>query len=323
MRLRSIQQKIAVWSGVCLIATAAIIVAYSTVTLTGVARSAREKAIQSAEIRAAETAQKIAGEIKARIEVALDSARTLAQALSGVKDKESPVELGREEVNSILKIVLDRNPQFVGTYTLWEPDAFDGKDREFANAEGHDATGRFIPYWSRNQAGKIAVEALLDYEKEGPGDYYQIPKKTRNEAIIDPYIYPVQGKDTLITSLVVPIMVGNTFYGIAGIDLTLGFLQETVDDTKDLYDGTAKIAFISNNGTLGAFTGKPDLAGKHMKDVYEDWEQQIGSLQKRKGRHPGKRCLGHCICALENRSHDNTLERKYQDSHRQNHRGSG
>ena len=282
MRLRSIQQKIAVWSGACLIATAAIIVAYSTVTLTGVARSAREKAIRSAEMHATAVTQRIAGEIKARVEVALDSARTLAQALSGVKDKESPVKLGREEVNSILKIVLDRNPQFVGTYTLWEPDAFDGKDREFANAEGHDATGRFIPYWSRNQAGEIAVEALLDYEKEGPGDYYQIPKKTKNEAIIDPYIYPVQGKDTLITSLVVPIMVGNTFYGIAGIDLTLGFLQETVDDTKQLYEGTAKIAIISNNGTLAAYTGKSDLAGKHMKDVYEDWEQQIGSIQKGK-----------------------------------------
>jgi methyl-accepting chemotaxis protein len=280
MRLKSVQQKIAVWSGCCLIVTAAIIVVYSTVTLTDVARSAREKAIQSAETRATEIAQRIAGDIKAKIEVALDSARTLAQALSGVKDQESPVELGREEVNSILKIILDRNPQFVGTYTLWEPDAFDGMDRGFKNETGHDETGRFIPYWSRNEKGQIAVEPLLDYEKEGPGDYYQIPKKTKKEAIIDPYIYPVQGKDTLITSLVVPVMIGDTFYGIAGIDLTLGFLKEIVDDTKDLYEGTAEVAIISNNGTLGAYTGKSDWAGKPMKEAYEDWQQYLGRIQQ-------------------------------------------
>ncbi|MBI4775171.1 MAG: methyl-accepting chemotaxis protein [Deltaproteobacteria bacterium] len=282
MRLKTVQQKIAVWSGACLIATAAIIVIYSTYTLMDVARSARERAIQSAETRATEIAENIAGEIKAKVEIALDSARTLAQALSGIKDKESPVELDREEVNSILKIVLDRNPQFVGTYTLWEPNAFDGLDSGNVNAKGHDATGRFIPYWCRNQEGKIAVEPLVDYEKEGPGDYYQVPKKTKKEAIIDPYIYPVQGKDTLITSLVVPVVVKDVFYGIAGIDLKLEFLQQIVDNTKELYGGTAEIAIISNNGTLGAYTRKPGLAGKHMKEAFKDREQHLPGIREGK-----------------------------------------
>ena len=58
---------------------------------------------------------------------------------------------------------------------LFEPDAFDGNDKNFINAEGHDQTGRFIPYWTRGSDGAGVVEALASYEVPGDGDYYQIP----------------------------------------------------------------------------------------------------------------------------------------------------
>jgi methyl-accepting chemotaxis protein len=280
MIIKNIQQKIAVWSGICLLVTAGVIIAYSATTLKREAASARKEAIESAKVLAGEVGEKFAGKIKAELEVALDAARTLAQTLSGIKDENNTVELGRDEVNSILKIVLDRNPQFVGTYTAWETNSFDEMDRGYINDEGHDATGRFIPYWNRNEAGKIAVEALMDYDKEGPGDYYQLPKKTKTECIIDPYVYPVQGQDTLITSLVVPILVKDTFYGIAGVDLRLDFLQKMADNVKDLYDGTAKVVLISYNGTLAGVTGQADLVGKHMKTVQKGWKDDIGYFQK-------------------------------------------
>ena len=276
----NMQKKIAVWSGICLLITAGIIIAYSATILRNEATSARTEAIENSKILAGAIGEKFAGMIKAELEVALDTARTLAQTLSGIKDEDNPVELGRDEVNSILKIVLDRNPNFVGTYTAWEINAFDDMDSGYINDIGHDATGRFIPYWNRNEAGEIAVEALVDYDKEGAGDYYQLPKKTKIESIIDPYVYPVQGKDTLITSLVVPILANDTFFGIAGIDLKLNFLQEFTDDVKDLYDGAAKILVISNNGTLAGVTGQANLAGKHMKVIHEDWEEDIGYIQK-------------------------------------------
>jgi methyl-accepting chemotaxis protein len=279
MRL-SMQQKIGVWSGICLLVTAGLIISYSAITLHNEAKSVRTEAIETARVLAGEVGEKFAGNIKMSLEGALDTARTLAQALSGKKDEDNPVELGREEVNSILTIVLDRNPSFVGTYTAWEIDAFDDMDSGYIDDMGHDSTGRFIPYWNRNEAGEIAVEALIDYDIGGAGDYYQLPKKTKTESVIDPYIYPVQGKDTLITSLVVPILANDTFYGIAGIDLRLDFLQQITDNNKELYDGTATIIVISNNGTLAAVTGQPELVGEHMKAVHEDWEEDLGYIQK-------------------------------------------
>ena len=280
MILKTVQQKITVWAGICLFITASVIIIYSSVTLRHEAVLAREDAIVNAKVLSGEVAAKFSGTIKAELEVALDAARTLAQALSGIKDAGHKVELDRDEVNSILRIVLDKNPQFVGTYTCWEPNAFDGVDQDYQNKDGHDATGRFIPYWSRNEAGEIILDPLLDYDKEGPGDYYQLPKKTLNECIIDPYMYPVQGKDTLITSLVVPIVSNKKFYGIAGIDLRLDFLQALADDVEDLYGGAARVALISNNGTLAGVTGKPELVGQHLKQISEDSEQNISTFQK-------------------------------------------
>jgi len=276
------QQKIGLWSGICLLITAGIIIAYSAITLRNEADAARGEAIENARVLAGEVGEKFAGNIKTALEGALDTARTLAQTLSGIKDEDNPIELGREEVNSILTIILDRNPQFLGTFTAWEPDAFDDMDSGYINDEGHDGTGRFIPYWTRNQTGKIGVEPLLYYDKEGAGDYYLLPKKTKNECIIDPYIAPVQNKDTLMTSLVVPILSNDTFYGIAGIDLRLDFLQELTDRATDLYDGAAKILVISNNGTIAGVTGQKKLVGDHMKAVHENWKKYKGYIRKEK-----------------------------------------
>ena len=282
MDLKSIRIKISAWAGVCLIVTATVIIGYSAVTVKKEAEAAKVNSIEQAQVYAEAVADKISGNIKSKVEVALDAARTLAQTLSGIVDEDNPIELGRDEVNSILGIILDRNPSFVGTYTCWEPNAFDGMDRGYSNKEGHDKSGRFIPYWNRNEKGEIVVEALMDYDLEGAGDYYQIPKKTLIEAIIDPYLYPVQGKPTLLTSLVVPITAGDKFYGIAGIDLRLDFFQELVNDTKDIYAGTARIQILSNNGTIVAATGKPELAGKNLKEVSEDFKAGLGIIQSGK-----------------------------------------
>jgi methyl-accepting chemotaxis protein len=60
------------------------------------------------------------------------------------------------------------------------------------------------------------------------GDYYLLPKERSKECIIDPFPSEIQGNKTLLTSLVSPIIVDNKFYGIAGIDIKLDFLQGVV-----------------------------------------------------------------------------------------------
>ncbi|MDD2878904.1 MAG: methyl-accepting chemotaxis protein [Rhodoferax sp.] len=183
-----------------------------------------------------------AGQASGRLEVALDAARTMANTLRGIKS----VELtSRAATDALLKSVLEGDPNFLGVWTCWEPNAFDGKDAEFVGKPAHDATGRFIPYWNRG-AGSIDVEALVDYEKPGAGDYYLLAKQSGEETLIEPYAYKVGGKEVLMTSVVVPITVNGKFLGVVGIDLPLDGFQNVVSKIRPYETGFASL--ISHGG---------------------------------------------------------------------------
>ena len=267
-QIKSVQMKIALWGGLSLLLIACALIAYTIITL-------RSEMMQTGEAEARSAAEAQAWLMDAQIEEAFNTARTLAETLSAIKTQ--GIQLERAEVNAMLKQVLVDNPNFLGVYTLWEPNAFDGKDAQYANTEGHDETGRFIPYWVHSD-GQIIQEPLLDYEVDGIGDYYLIPKRTEQESILDPYVYPIEGQDVLMTSLVVPIIVDGKFYGITGVDLPLTFLQELADKL-DIYNKSGVLVLFSNNGTLSAVTGKPQLINTSIKDFSPDWEEDLQVIQ--------------------------------------------
>ncbi len=272
LKMQSIQTKIVLWTGLCLLLLGASLITYVSYSLYETATLATQRNV----VAVSETE---AGRIQTEIEGALDSARTLAQALASVKIEET--DLNRDQVNAMLKQVLVSNPQFVGVYTLWEPNAFDGRDTEYVNTEGHDETGRFIPYWVRDETGAPVVEPLLDYEVEGAGDWYLTPKRTQQEALFDPFLYPISGEEVLLISLVVPIVVDGQFQGIAGVDMRADFLQQLADETSGLeaYHGTAELVLISYGGTLAGVTGQPELVGDNMEAYHSDWEEDLKYVQ--------------------------------------------
>src|SRR5690606_12051597 len=49
--------------------------------------------------------------------------------------------LDRGTASAIIRQQLVAHPEWIGVGTIWEPDAFDGKDAENTTTEGHDATG--------------------------------------------------------------------------------------------------------------------------------------------------------------------------------------
>ncbi len=270
MKIKSIQLKIALWAGLCLFLAAGIIITYAAVSL-------NKTATKDAENQAQAEAESQAAIIKAQIEVGMDTARALAQAFSVVTVDD--MRLSRDQVNAMLRQVLIDNPDFLGTYTLWEPNAFDGLDAEYANTDLHDETGRFIPYWVRDEQGQIHGEAIVDYEVEGIGDWYLRPKRTHNEVVMDPYVYEIQGEEVLMTSLVVPVVTNGRFYGVAGVDFRLDFLQRLADNAS-VYGGTGELLLLSYNGTLMGVTGQPELVGQQVLDIRPDFADELARLQK-------------------------------------------
>jgi DNA-binding CsgD family transcriptional regulator len=163
-------------------------------------------------------------------------------------------ELGisdRRLFDSILRETLAQNPQYLGVWTVWEPNALDGRDREFANAPGHDRTGRFIPLW--NRAGGIHVEPNVGYDVPGFGDWYLIPMQRRTETVMDPYEFSFGGRREFITSQVAPIFFRGECVGATGVDVALqdltrpeaSGLEETLQRGYIFLDGGGAVQYWS------------------------------------------------------------------------------
>jgi PAS domain S-box-containing protein len=225
---------------------------------------ARREAMERARARMTAATLAAAMPIRTKLETAMSAARTLAEILSTTK--RSGVALGRDQVNAMLRRALEDNPDFFGTYTLWEPNAFDGQDARYAGTPSNDETGRFIPYWHRGGSTAISLDPLLYYETPGIGDYYLIPRRTRKESFIEPLQYPVEGKDVMMTSLIVPILDGDRYYGMAGVDYALDFLQGLAN-AADVFTKSGKLFLISHGGIIAGATGNPELVYENVRDV--------------------------------------------------------
>lgn len=261
----SIRTKITLFTGLLLALVALILIGYSAVSL-------RQSTIESSTREAAAIAEASALSVKNEVSAPHFVAYTLAASLSAVKEPGIPVSLSRDEVNAMLRKVLIENPTFLGTYTLWEPNAFDGVDYQYIRALAHDESGRFIPYWVRGDDGIIHTEALAQYEVPGVGDWYLLPRNTKQEVTIAPLVYSIQGKDVTMASFVVPILQNDTFYGVVGVDAPISFVQEIVDQV-DLYDGSTNAVLFSDSGTLIAVHNRPELTNQSATLVYPDFDE--------------------------------------------------
>ncbi len=262
---QSLRLQITVWTGVIIAVTAIALLAYTIVTT-------RQAAIKAAENEAMAVAELNASRIRDELSTPISTARTLADAFEGIKDPKNPIRLSRAQVNAMIKKVVEENPTFLASYTLWEPNAFDGLDSLYAGKEGYDETGRFIPYWVRRPDGSVTVEPLIDYEVPGDGDWYLIPRQTRREYTNAPEIYPVAGVDTVMATFTIPIVVNGQFLGITGVDAPIAFVQDIVDNVN-LYNNQAEAILLTDTGTLVAVHQSPEYVNQSATLLFEDFAE--------------------------------------------------
>ena len=244
-----------------IVAAAAVVVAVVVIVVGQFVRSSSEAEFRSqARREGEELAVGFGSEVSSRLlqskAAAVDVGATLlALKKSGVVD--------RSVLDAVHQRVLTARTDILASWSAWEPDALDGADAYFAGSPGYDATGRYVPYWNRG-GGTVARDVLVDYTKPGPGDYYLIPRDTKAEKIIEPYVYPVAGKDVVMTSLTTPILDGETVLGVSGVDLDLSEVAKTIDGIRPLGGGSAVL--VSTGGLVVAGLGQDKLGAELPSD---------------------------------------------------------
>lgn len=180
----------------------------------------------------------------------------------------------RETVIRYMEDTLARTPMAFGVSTGWDAGAFDGKDAEYKGKPVHDATGRMLPYVYRN-GDAIEKSVLVDYDKPVLGDYYILPHDTGKPVLLEPYLYPVNGKDVLMTTVSVPARIDGKVVGYVGADIDLAKSATELSAMKPMGDGY--VALVSEKGSVVVH---PDakLMGKPLADSNldkEGWKQLV------------------------------------------------
>lgn len=298
MQFKSVQMKIAMIAGLCLLAAVTVLVAYGLISARNTQHLVSGQVSSLVTDTTRESLQNLAGEqagkVQEQFDRALDAARTMAHTFEVGKqtgaDGQAVLRVGRDQVNAVLLNVLKHNPAFNGTYSCWEPDAIDGRDAEFrVDRDGNNAaTGRFTPYWTRDEGGRIAVQPLVEYDTfdKHPngvlkGGWYITPRDQQKESVLGPLPYIVQGKQVWLVTMSVPILVDGKFYGVAGADYNLDFVQKIAREVDSkLYGGEGQISIIADNGLLVGQSEHAEMIGGPFKQVMADgWEPVLKAIQ--------------------------------------------
>ena len=181
----------------------------------------------------------------------------MANVISGMRESG---RIDREEINDIMAQTLRGNPNFNGVWGCWEPNGFDGKDADFVDTEGHDGTGRFIPYWYRD-GGKVLLIPLTEYGPGEDNEWYVGPLNGPKATITEPYFDDQINK--VVISLIIPLEAEGKRVGVVGVDLDMAPIDGIIGDMKLYETGFGRL--MSYTGTLASHPDKArigEIAGE-------------------------------------------------------------
>ncbi len=257
--------------GLSILLLLSLITIISTIT-----NKASNLSLRQMKRTALEISEKYAAYMDIELQESLVACRAVARSFEGML-AEGGVAPKREVLDNILKKTLEKNPGIIAVAACFEPNALDGLDDQYRNTTGHDASGRYLPYWNRG-SGSIAVEPLVDMETS---DWYQGPKTTGKETITKPYMYKVGGKEVKMVTISVPINKNGRFAGIVLMDFPLGVFSKMTEGLKPF--GTGYAWLMSFDGEIIAHRIKERI-GKQAGEIVgkQHEEAALASIAKEK-----------------------------------------
>ncbi|MCK5170991.1 MAG: GAF domain-containing protein, partial [Bacteroidales bacterium] len=226
----------------------------------------RQLALEETREVANKNAHEYANLIKSELASDFNVAKTLAQAGQAFQT------LPWEEWNKIFLEqqlhVITENPHYLAVATSWELNHID--------QEWNKPFGRYLNGWVKDQDGNInQVETRLNTDGDDlTGNYYAM-KATSISMIVDPTLWSPTGKEEdqyINTNISIPIKLGNTFIGLAGVDLDLQRFQNIIEKIKPFEKSYAFL--LSNNGTYVAHHNSK-LMGKLISAEYPDFNEKL------------------------------------------------
>ncbi|HUU39386.1 MAG TPA: methyl-accepting chemotaxis protein [Desulfatiglandales bacterium] len=230
------------------------------VTISYVSSKASSTATKESLEKAVEMADRYGGVVKRELEDAINTCRTMGKALQGTI--KHPDMISRDMVDDQLREILQINPLFFGAWAAFEPNELDGKDAEYAKKykNKHGQEGRYSRYFWQPE-GQKKIQGMHDNSFHKP--WYQVPKNTNKEYILDP-VWGKRAEDEVKVTLGVPVQRAGKHIGTVGLCMKLTSFDALIAKIKPLETGYAFL--IANNGKIIAHPDK-SFIGKSVTEI--------------------------------------------------------
>ncbi|QXI10665.1 methyl-accepting chemotaxis protein [Pseudomonas zeae] len=282
----SIRLKIVLLSGLCLLGVVALIVGMNIYQTNQNDELVSNSSNQLLTASVQNLLQAKAAEQAVRVQKTFGESLTVITAVADqIKDMrvmaaKRSLDAGalREELNLSLKTAFERNDKVLGIWLAFEPNGLDGKDSEFVNdaARQSNEAGRFATYWSRAAGASLntimveedLTKTTLSVSGTPYNSWYTCPRDNKRTCLLDPYADTVGGKEMLMTTISVPLIIDGKAIGVVGVDIALDALQAAaVDSQRSLFNNAGHMLIVSGSGVLAADSSDATKVGKKISDT--------------------------------------------------------
>ena len=236
-----------------------VIVVFTAVTAY-VAVSSSSKVSKDAEDLTLASARAAALSITNTITNNINILTTIAEALSRLDSSRGSA---RDTVLTLLESGALQRPEIVSMWLAFEPNAFDERDKDFADDEWYGKTGQFTACFVERNGKAVRTHDVTPetiYASD-TGGFYTVPLRTGEITVGNPQFFTYEnGTKTLISEISVPIKIDGKTVGVVGIDLDYALIQESLKSIRIISDRTA-IMLIDDDGfvihsTINEYVGR-------------------------------------------------------------------
>ncbi|AHX31704.1 methyl-accepting chemotaxis protein [Aeromonas hydrophila] len=284
----SVQGRITLIAGCCLLASAGALVASSLFSAANMQDQVLTSTTAEAQSAAENWMKAMGSEQAAKVTSYLDEAYFRATLLGqgilfqrkNAADNFGSSETLRTAVNQQLHDAAASSDNLLGVYAVFEPDQLDGEDSNYhgSSALGSNDQGRFSTYWARVD-GKIEPEVqnesvLADESPTAAGgvenEWYRCSIRSKALCLLEPYLDDVGSQKVLMTSVTVPLLEQEKLLGMVGVDISLTALQSLVKEMdQELYEGQGKVLLVSSQGRVAGVDGFDVTLGNPLGQQYQ------------------------------------------------------
>ncbi|OEF05286.1 methyl-accepting chemotaxis protein [Vibrio crassostreae] len=264
MRSLSVQWKITLLAGCCLIITSLSLIGFSIYNATSnqqvIKSQSSESVINKTQQLLASVSQLNAQETQRYVDEAIYRAEMLAASAQFLKNNADENFTPSEELRTALDEMVRRSvlnfDSIQGAYLVFKPDLLDSEDANYVDADyvGSNEKGRFAPYWKvadngENVLANVLSESILNDDSNS--ERFYCPLSSGQTCISTPRVVNSGGVALLTSSISVPILVDDVAIGFLGIDLRLDGLTSVITQSdQSLFNGAGKAYVVSLDGSV-------------------------------------------------------------------------